>query len=148
MLPIIEGLSSTTQIYKSRSCSAHLKHYHHYHFHQTIVSPDHISSNLTSQAFIMHAHIPLALSLLAVSALAAPPHLEARKGAAPVGGPASAKVTIYSGYTCTAPNAVSLADFVFQLQLLNKLQASTHRRQRRNSNHLYNLRRHMHDSLR
>jgi hypothetical protein len=56
----------------------------------------------------MYAQIPLALSLFAVSALAAPPHLEARKGAAPVGGPASAKVTVYSGYTCTAPNAVSL----------------------------------------
>ncbi|KAG9604894.1 hypothetical protein KCU77_g775, partial [Aureobasidium melanogenum] len=51
----------------------------------------------------MYTWTALALSLLAVSVTAAPPHLEARKGAAPVGGPASAKVTIYSGYTCLAP---------------------------------------------
>jgi hypothetical protein len=56
----------------------------------------------------MHATSLLPLSLLAVSALAAPPHLEARKGAAPVGGPASAKVTIYSSYTCAGPGTVSI----------------------------------------
>jgi hypothetical protein len=56
----------------------------------------------------MHTYTSLLLSLFAASALAAPPHLEARKGAAPVGGPASAKVTVYSSYTCMAPNTVSL----------------------------------------
>lgn len=55
----------------------------------------------------MYTWTALALSLLTVSVSAAPPHLEARKGAAPVGGPASAKVTIYSSYTCAAPGTVS-----------------------------------------
>ncbi|KAI4762105.1 hypothetical protein E4T52_05758 [Aureobasidium sp. EXF-3400] len=58
----------------------------------------------------MHATSLLPLSLLAVSALAAPPHLEARKGAAPVGGPASAKVTIYSSYTCAGPGTAPPTD--------------------------------------
>ncbi|CAD0100421.1 unnamed protein product [Aureobasidium mustum] len=65
----------------------------------------------------MYTWTALALSLLAVSVSAAPPHLEARKGAAPVGGPASAKTpptdgsagtattfTILEG-TCTIPTA-------------------------------------------
>ncbi|KAI4799158.1 hypothetical protein E4T44_10361 [Aureobasidium sp. EXF-8845] len=56
---------------------------------------------------------PLVLSLLTVSATAVP-ILEARKGGgggggggtvATKGGPASAKVTIYSSYTCVAANA-------------------------------------------
>ncbi|KAI4845427.1 hypothetical protein E4T44_05614 [Aureobasidium sp. EXF-8845] len=59
----------------------------------------------------MHTCTPIVLSLLAASALAAPPHLEARKGgAAPVGGPASAKVTVYSSYTCAAPNTAPPTD--------------------------------------
>jgi hypothetical protein len=57
---------------------------------------------------------PLVLSLLSISASAVP-ILEARKGgggggggatAATKGGPASAKVTIYSQYTCAAANTV------------------------------------------
>ena len=56
---------------------------------------------------------PLALSLLTISATAVP-ILEARKNGggggggavATKGGPASAKVTIYSSYTCAAPNTV------------------------------------------
>jgi len=53
---------------------------------------------------------PLALSLLTVSATAVP-ILEARKNggatnAATKGGPASAKITVYSQYTCVAPNTV------------------------------------------
>ena len=53
---------------------------------------------------------PLALSLLTISATAVP-ILEARKNggatnAATKGGPASAKITVYSQYTCAAPNTV------------------------------------------
>ncbi|KAI4732125.1 hypothetical protein E4T49_00012 [Aureobasidium sp. EXF-10728] len=58
----------------------------------------------------MHVSTALGLSLLVISASAAPPHLEARKGAAPVGGPASAKVTIYSNYVCTAPGIAPPTD--------------------------------------
>ncbi|KAH0362922.1 hypothetical protein KCU65_g7713, partial [Aureobasidium melanogenum] len=58
----------------------------------------------------MYTWTALALSLLASSVSAAPPHLEARKGAAPVGGPASAKVTIYSSYTCAAPGTAPPTD--------------------------------------
>lgn len=48
----------------------------------------------------------LLLSILAVYVNASP-LLEARKnGGANKGGPASAKVTIYSQYTCAAPNTV------------------------------------------
>jgi hypothetical protein len=56
---------------------------------------------------------PLVLSLLTISATAIP-ILEARKNGggggggavATKGGPASAKITIYSSYTCVAANAV------------------------------------------
>ncbi|KAI4745210.1 hypothetical protein E4T50_04483 [Aureobasidium sp. EXF-12298] len=60
---------------------------------------------------------PLVLSLLSISASAVP-ILEARKGggggggatAATKGGPASAKVTIYSQYTCAAANTLPPTD--------------------------------------
>lgn len=94
----------------------------------------------------MHTWTALALSLLAVSASAAPPHLEARKGAAPVGGPASAKVTIYSGYTCLAPGTVCLDLLPRTRALLTTWLASTYRRQCRNGNHIHNRRSHVHNS--
>ncbi|KAI5195091.1 hypothetical protein E4T39_08379 [Aureobasidium subglaciale] len=53
---------------------------------------------------------PFVLSLLAISATAAPA-LEARKnGGATKGGPASAKVTIYSKYECTASGTAPPTD--------------------------------------
>ncbi|KAI5270712.1 hypothetical protein E4T47_05906 [Aureobasidium subglaciale] len=57
----------------------------------------------------MLAWTPLIVTLFALSASAAP-SLEVRKnvGGAPTGGPASAKVTIYSSYTCAAPSTVRL----------------------------------------
>ncbi|KAI5197311.1 hypothetical protein AUEXF2481DRAFT_573164 [Aureobasidium subglaciale EXF-2481] len=59
----------------------------------------------------MYTLIPLVVTLFALSASAAP-SLEARKnvGGAPTGGPASAKVTIYSSYTCAAPGTVPPTD--------------------------------------
>lgn len=94
----------------------------------------------------MYTWTALALSLLAVSASAAPPHLEARKGAAPIGGPASAKVTIYSGYTCLAPGTVSDSPLQYMHCFLTLWLASAYRRKCRNSNSIYNRRSYMHYS--
>ncbi|KAI5196699.1 hypothetical protein E4T39_07680 [Aureobasidium subglaciale] len=57
----------------------------------------------------MYAWTPIVISLFALSAAAAP-SLEARKnvGGASAGGPASARVTIYSSYTCAAPGTTQL----------------------------------------
>jgi hypothetical protein len=66
---------------------------------------------------------PLVLSLLTISATAAP-ILEARKGGGggggggavtTKGGPASAKVTIYDQWTCSAPNTVGTPSFVSEI---------------------------------
>jgi len=78
-----------------------------FYFFQQPNPPTQHNNLQTFRTSNMYTTIPLALSLFAVSALAAPPHLEARKGAAPVGGPATAKVIIYSSYTCAAPGSVS-----------------------------------------
>lgn len=141
--------TAASQEYKSRSClavsstsnnksaflplnnripSSPFNHFHRFH---------------TVNMFTWKA---LAIPLLAVSASAAPPHLEARKGAAPVGGPASAKVTIYSGYTCLAPGTVFLPPLQCIRDLLTPWLASTHGWQRRNGNHIHDCRSHMHNS--
>ena len=147
-LTSIEVTTATMPNYKSWSCSTHWRHHSTLLEHTNLSIARQPSSDNLNSHLDMHTTTPLALSLLAVSALAAPPHLEARKGAAPVGGPATAKVTIYSSYTCTGPGTVSprLKPHLRTRSLIIS-QGPSHRWQRRHSDHLHNLRRHMYNPL-